>query len=385
MIVIETVLLQILRIAVAVIVFGVIVVIHEGGHFAAAKAVGVQVNESAIGMGPKLFSFGKKETRYTVRLFPVGGFCAMEGEDAAGGGEVKLGKDKSLSDNPRAFNRKKVWQRVLVTVAGAAMNLLLGFILLLVYFGTCTLPSNDGNIYYAGTQISRLEETTPAFQSGLRPGDTVLKIDNKRVFTVMDMQSLLQDSDDAVFTMQVRRKADGVEAVVTLPAVTFHREYSEELGAYQLNYDFYVNPIPQTIGSTITQSFKTECSVAVMVWRSLGNLITGKYGLNELSGPGGTVGIIGETVENAVQQENWQLGLGSVLMLVVLLTVNVGIFNLLPFPALDGGRLLFLAWEGITHKPVPQKYEGLVHGIGFALLLLLVLVVTFSDIFKIVS
>ncbi len=384
MIIIETILLQILRIAAAVVVFGIIVVIHEGGHFAAAKATGVQVNEFAIGMGPKLFSWGKKETRYTLRLFPVGGFCAMEGEDAAGGAEVKM-RESVISDNPRALNRKKVWQRVVITVAGAVMNLLLGFVLLCVYFGVCTLPSSDGNTYYAGTQISRLEETTPAYQSGLRAGDTVLKIDNKRVFTVMDMQSLLQDSDDAVFSMQVRREVDGALTEVTLPAVTFHREYSEELGTYQLNYDFYVNPIKQTLGSTIVQSFKTECSVAVMVWRSLGNLLTGKYGLNELSGPVGTVDIIGDTVAGAVQQEQWQLGLGSVLMLVVLLTVNVGVFNLLPFPALDGGRLLFLAWEGITRKPVPAKYEGVIHGIGFALLLLLIVIVTFSDVWKIIQ
>lgn len=384
MIVIETILFSILRIAAAVVVFGIIVIIHEGGHFAAAKATGVQVNEFAIGMGPKLLSWGKKETRYTLRLFPVGGFCAMEGEDAAGGGEVKLQQTK-ITDNPRAFNRKKVWQRVLITVAGAVMNLVLGFALLCAYFGVCTLPSADGNTYYAGTQISRLEETTPAYQTGLRAGDTVLKIDNKRVFTVMDIQSLLQDSDDAVFTMHVRRNVDGALTEVMLPSVTFHREYSEELGVYQLNYDFYVNPIKQTLGSTIVQSFKTECSVAVMVWRSLGNLLTGKYGLNELSGPVGTVDIIGDTVAGAVQQEQWQLGLGSVLMLVVLLTVNVGIFNLLPFPALDGGRLLFLAWEGITRKPIPAKYEGLVHGIGFALLLLLIIIVTFSDVWKIIQ
>lgn len=380
---IETILLQVLRVAAAVVVFGIIVVIHEWGHFLVAKLTGVQVNEFAIGMGPKLFSFGKKETRYTVRLLPIGGYCAMEGEDAAGGGEVKFSAEAAVADNPRAFNRKKVWQRVLITVAGAAMNLVLGFILLLVYFGVCTLPSPDGKIYYAGTQISRLEETAPSYQSGLRVGDTVLKIDGKRVFTVLDMQSLLQDSDDAVFEMQVRREVDGAQRVVTLPAVTFHREYSEELGAYQLTYDFYVNPIPQTLGSTVVQSLKSECSVAVMVWRSLGNLLTGKYGLNELSGPVGTVDIIGDTVAGAVQQTQWQIGLGSVIMLVVLLTVNVGVFNLLPFPALDGGRLLFLLWEAITRKPVPAKYEGWVHAIGFILLLVLVVIVTFSDVFKI--
>lgn len=376
--IITTALLYIVRLLAAVIVFGLIVVIHEWGHFIVAKLTGVQVNEFAIGMGPKLFGWGKRETRYSVRLLPIGGYCAMEGEDAAGGGEVKLGETPAAADNPRAFYRKKVWQRMLITVAGAAMNLVLGFVLLVAYFGACTLPSNDGKVYYAGTTISWQEEGALSYESGLRAGDTLLTIDGKRVFTVFDIQSLLQDSDDATFLMEVRR--DG--AVVTLPAVTFKREYNEETTGYILQYDFKVNAIPQTIGSTITQAAKTECSVAVMVWRSLGGLLTGKYGLNELSGPVGTVDIIGDTVAGAITAEQWQAGLGSVLMLIVLLTVNVGIFNLLPIPALDGGRLLFLVWEGVTRKPVPQKYEAIVHAVGLVLLVLLIIVVTFSDVIK---
>ncbi len=378
MIVITTVLLYIFRLFAAVIVFGLIVVIHEWGHFIVAKLTGVQVNEFAIGMGPRLFGWGKGETRYSVRLLPIGGYCAMEGEDAAGGGEVKLDNENTVVDNPRAFYRKKVWQRMLITVAGAAMNLLLGFILLLAYFGACTLPSSDGKAYYAGTTVSWQEDGAKSFESGLRVGDTLLAIDGKRVFTVFDIQNLLQDSDDATFEMEVRR--DG--KTITLPAVNFERSYNEESDSYILRYDFKVNAIKQTVGSTITQSAKTECSVAVMVWRSLGGLLTGKYGLNELSGPVGTVDIIGDTVADAIEAEEWQAGLGSVLMLVVLLTVNVGIFNLLPVPALDGGRLLFLIWEGITRKPVPQKYEAIVHAVGLGLLLLLIVVVTFSDVIK---
>lgn len=378
MIIIATVLLYVFRLLAAVIVFGLIVVIHEWGHFIVAKLTGVQVNEFAIGMGPKLFGWGKGETRYSLRLLPIGGYCAMEGEDAAGGGEVKLGKTAVTEDNPRAFYRKKVWQRMLITVAGAVMNIVLGFLLLIVYFSVCTLPSNDGKVYYAGTTISWQEEGAQSFESGLHAGDTLLTIDGKRVFSVFDIQSLLQDSDDATFEMTVRRDGE----TVMLPAVTFKREYNDETDSHILRYDFKVNAIPQTVGSTITQAVKTECSVAVMVWRSLGGLLTGKYGLNELSGPVGTVDIIGDTVANAITQEQWQAGLGSVLMLIVLLTVNVGIFNLLPVPALDGGRLLFLIWEGVTHKPVPQKYEAIVHAVGLVLLVLLIIVVTFSDVTK---
>ena len=376
MIVISAVLTLLLRLVGALIVFGLIVVIHEWGHFIVAKLMDVQVNEFAMGMGPKLFGWGKKETRYSVRLFPIGGYCAMEGEDAAGSGEVSA-ETVQRTDNPRAFNNKKVWRRVLIVVAGAVMNLVLGFILLIVYFGVCTLPSDNGNVYYAGTAISYLPETAVSYQSGLRVGDELLKIDGKRVFSVMDIQSILQSSADGEFAMTVRRGGETVQ----LPSVKFEQQELEN-GGHRLIYDFKVNAIKQTVWSTITQSFKAECSVAVTVWRSLGSLISGEYGLNELSGPIGTVDVIGDVVENAVKQEYWQDGLGSILMLTVLLTVNVGIFNLLPFPALDGGRLLFLAWEGITRKPVPPKYEGIVHAVGMGLLFLLIIIVTFSDVKK---
>ncbi len=385
MIGILTVLVQVGRLLAAAVVFGIIVMIHEGGHFLAAKAMGVQVNEFAIGMGPKLFQFGKGETRYTVRLFPIGGYCAMEGEDAAGGGEISLAAQVQAKDNPRSFLRKPVWRRVVITVAGVVMNLVLGFAVLLVYNGVCTRPSADGQVYYAGTQISELKEDTPSYRSGLRAGDTLLAIDGQRVFSAYDIQFLLQSSDDGVFEMKVRRTTDGKRETVVLPAVEFTREYHEETGRHTLQYDFYVNAIPQTLGSTVVESARTECSVAVTVWRTLKGIFTGRYGLNDLSGPVGTVGAIGDVVENAVQQEYWQDGLGSVLMLVAMLTVNVGIFNLLPVPALDGGRLLFLTWEGITRRPVPPKYEGVVHGIGFILLLLLIVIVTFNDIVRLVT
>ena len=369
------VILSVLRILAALVIFGIIVVIHEWGHFIVAKLCGVQVNEFAIGMGPKLLKWGKKETKYSLRLLPIGGFCAMEGEDAAGGGEVSA--DVTPTDNPRAFYRKKVWQRMLITVAGAAMNLVLGFVLLVVNFAVCTAPSADGNTYYAGTAISWQEEGSTSAASGLQVGDTILKIDGKSVFSVFDIQSLLQESDGDV-SMTVRR--DG--ARTELPSVKFHREYNEASGRYILHYDFKVNAIKSNVWTTVEQSARTECSVAVMVWRSLGGLLTGKYGLNELSGPVGTVDVIGDTVADAVASADWRAGLSSVLMLVILLTVNVGIFNLLPIPALDGGRMLFLIWEGVTRRPVPQKYEAVVHAIGFVLLLILIVIVTFSDVIK---
>ena len=372
------------RLLAAMIVFGIIIVIHEWGHFIVAKLMDVQVNEFSMGMGPKLLQFGKKETKYTLRLFPVGGYCAMEGEDPAGSGEVSSDAAWQAADNPRSYAGKKVWRRTLIVVAGAVMNLVLGFVLLLGYFGICTRPASDGKNYYASTTVSQFVEGATSRESGLREGDTILKIDGKSVFTVMDLSSLLQDSEDAVFEMTVRRSVNGTPQTVTLPSVTFKREELEN-GGYRLIYDFKVTAIEQTVWTTVSQSFKTECSVAVTVWRSLGNILTGRYGLNELSGPIGTVDVIGDVVADAVEQDHWQDGLANVLMLVVLLTVNVGIFNLLPLPALDGGRLLFLVWEGVTRKPVPPKYEGWVHAAGMILLLGLIVIISFSDIFKLLS
>lgn len=370
------------RLLAALLIFGVIVLVHELGHFLAAKAMGVQVNEFAIGFGPKLFGFGKGETKYSVRLLPLGGFCAMEGEDAAGGGEVKTDRPAEASDNPRSFLNKPVWRRVVITVAGVVMNLVLGFVVLLAYNGLCTLPLDDGNVYYASTQIAVLDDEAPSYQSGLRPGDTLLKIDGQRVFSSFDVQFILQSSDDGVFEMVVRREVDGKKQTMTLPAVKFDRTYSEETERHVLTYDFKLLGERQTVWTTVKESARMECSMAVTVWRTLKGMFTGRYGLNDLSGPVGTVDAIGDIVEDAVQQEYWQYGVGNVLMLVSLITINVGVFNLLPLPALDGGRLLFLAWEGVTRRRVPPKYEGLVHAIGLILLLILIAVVTFNDIIK---
>lgn len=373
------------RLLAAVFLFGIIIMVHELGHFLAAKALGVQVNEFAIGFGPKLFQFGKKETKYSLRLLPIGGFCAMEGEDAAGGGEVSLQVKDAAAENPRSFYNKPVWRRVIITVAGVAMNILLGFVLLLVYHGVCTVPEANGETYYTGTRISDLQEDTAPYQSGLRVGDELLSIDDQRVFSWRDIQFLLQSSDDGVFDMEVSRIVNGEETTVELTDVTFRREYVKDAKRHVLYYDFYLEAVPQTLGSTLEQSVRVEGSLAVTVWRTLKGMFTGQFGLNDLSGPVGTVDVIGDVVEGAVQETQWQVGLGNILMLLALLTVNVGLFNLLPLPALDGGRLLFLIWEGITRKRVPPKYEGLVHAIGLGLLLLLILYVTFNDILRIFS
>ena len=377
------------KILAAILIFGVIIFVHELGHFLMAKLMGVKVNEFSLGMRPKLLQFGKKETVYSLRAFPIGGYCAMEGEDAAGGGSVVPPAEENADEpvytapGPRAFCNKKVWRRILIVVAGAVMNLLLGFVLLLGYFAICIRPDASGHVRFSSTIIADLPETEPSYQTGLREGDEIIRINGKSIFTDRDVAMIMQSDEDGIFDMVVRREVDGKKQKVTLPNVTFTLIHDEETGARYLQYGFKVEGIDKTFGSTISQAAKMECSVGLLVWRSLGDIVTGKYGLNDLSGPVGTVDAIGDAVSGVVTEEYWQDGLGVLLMMVALITVNVGIFNLLPLPALDGGRLIFLIIEGVTRHRVPAKYEGWIHAIGLLLLLGLMVLVTFGDIARI--
>ncbi len=382
-------LMTVLKILAALFIFGIIIMVHEWGHFLVAKWMKVRVNEFAIGMGPKLVSWGKGETRYSLRLFPIGGFCAMEGEDdgaptpAAMGGNAD--RDAADTENDAtvtesdsgSFAEKPVWRRILIVVAGATMNLILGFLVLFCTFAFCQTKAANGKAYFNSTTIAELPEDSPAYETGLRVGDTVLRVNGKRIATDMDLSMLMQSDEDGVLSMVVRR--DGEK--VTLPAVKFRLATDEESGTRYLIYDFKVQGIERNAWTTLKQAGKMEYSMTVMVWRSLGDLLSGRYGLNDLSGPVGTVDYIGDAVSQAVTLD----GLRTLLTLVALITINVGVFNLLPLPALDGGRLLFLIIEGVTRKKIPAKYEGIVHFIGLLLLFALMIVVTFSDIRKLIT
>lgn len=382
-------LMTVLKILAALFIFGIIIMVHEWGHFLVAKWMKVRVNEFAIGMGPKLVSWGKGETRYSLRLFPIGGFCAMEGEDDGAPTPAAMGgnADRDVTDTENgatvtesdsgSFAEKPVWRRILIVVAGATMNLILGFLVLFCTFAFCQTKAANGKAYFNSTTIAELPEDSPAYETGLRVGDTVLRVNGKRIATDMDFSMLMQSDEDGVLSMVVRR--DGEK--VTLPAVKFRLATDEESGTRYLIYDFKVQGIERNAWTTLKQAGKMEYSMTVMVWRSLGDLLSGRYGLNDLSGPVGTVDYIGDAVSQAVTLD----GLRTLLTLVALITINVGVFNLLPLPALDGGRLLFLIIEGVTRKKIPAKYEGIVHFIGLLLLFALMIVVTFSDIRKLIT
>jgi len=333
-------------IIVAILVFGVLIFVHELGHYLVARWSGVQVNEFALGMGPVLFKVVRGETQYSLRLVPFGGFCSMEGDDEE-------------SDNPHAFGKAPVVRRILIIVSGAVMNLLLGFAIL-----TFLSAQQD---YFGSTVVHDFHEG--ATSSGqLQERDKILEVNGHRVRTDNDLRYEFMRDRDGVMTMLVERGGERVR----LDNVTFQMRELED-GTQAIVVDFRIQAVEKTIGGVIANSLNWTQSIIKTVWGSLVDLVTGRYGLNQLSGPVGVTTVIGEATS---------MGWEPLLQLVSFITVNLGVFNLLPLPALDGGRLLFLLLEAVRRKPVNPKYEGWVHAVGFMLLIGLMVVVTFNDVAK---
>lgn len=350
--------MSIVSILIAILVFFVIVVLHELGHFAVAKLCGIKVNKFAVGMGPVLLKKQKGETEYSLRALPIGGFCAMEGED-------------DQSEDPRAFMNKPVWKRMLVVLAGPVMNFVLGFFLLLI---TTLLYGNISTMTVADFRYDPETDEciSMSAETGLEIGDTILRIDGMRILTDTDLSYKLQTCDSDTMQVVVRRGGEKV----TLDGVTFRNKLNDT------RLDFYVLGEKLTPLNTIRYSFLDTISTGRLIWSSLTDLIRGRYGFHDLSGPVGIVTTIGEA---ASYGETFKQHLTSVISLASFITVNVGIFNLLPIPALDGARLVFLVIEGIRRKPIPPEREGMVHFIGMALLFALMLAVTCQDLLRLIQ
>lgn len=329
--------------------FLILIIIHEFGHFIAAKLLGVRVNEFAVGFGPKLFGWGKGETKYAVNLVPLGGYCAMEGEDEASGDE-------------RAFCNKAPWRRFLIVVMGAVFNLILGLLLVAL-----TLAPEKK---FTTTTVSSFHESAVSSQHGLKVGDKIVAVDGRKIFSTYDLSYAFSNIEGGEIDITVKR--DGKK--VNLENVKFE---SEEIdGINYLTVDFYVEGKDKTFTSFISHTVDTSVSYCAVVYRSLIDLISGKYGISAMSGPVGVTVAIGTVAKQSLL---------NLLPIMALITINLGLFNLLPLPALDGGRLVFILFEMIFKKPVPQKYEAIVHAVGFALLLLLMLVITFKDIWVLIA
>lgn len=331
-------------ILITILIFAVIIFIHECGHFAAAKLCKVRVNEFALGMGPTLFHFEKGETRYALRLFPIGGFVSMEGEDGGSG-------------DPRAFCNQKVWKRILIVCAGAFMNLVLGFIVVLLM----TIPSDR----LPSMTVAQFYENASTEATGLQAGDEILRVNGRSIWVDSDLIYTLSTDEDGVVDMVVRRDGEKVE----LSDVAFTTQDGT------IVIDFTVQGVPANLPNVLSYSFRKTASIGRLVWIAVGQLITGQSSINELSGPIGTAQAIGQAAS---------AGLSTVMYLFAFITINVGIFNILPVPALDGGRLIFLLFELITRRRIKPEHEAYVHFAGFVLLILLIIFVSYHDIVNLI-
>lgn len=331
-------------ILIAILFFELIILVHEGGHFFAAKMMKVKVNEFSIGMGPKLFQFQKGDTKFTLRLILFGGYCAMEGED-------------SESDDKNSFANKKVIQRVFVVVAGAVMNLILGVLIILGMVCSQEL---------VGTPVVADFDKDAVSNVYLEQNDRILAIDGMRVYTTTDITTGFSRSADGEVEFLIKR--DGKTKTVN---AKFNTQKID--GKNYIDMDFYLYGVEKTVPNVLRETGRQFMSFCRMIFLSLHDLITGKYGLSDMSGPVGTVSVVSGAVK---------MSLTSTFRIMAFLTINIGLFNLFPFPALDGWKLFILLYEGIFKKKLPQKFEWMINAVGLAALLGLMCLVTFSDITK---
>lgn len=326
--------------------FGVLIFIHELGHYTTARIFNVSVTEFSIGMGPKLVSKKSKKTgiAYSVRALPLGGFVSMVGEDEA-------------SDDPNALGNKPVWQRIIIVCAGAAMNLIFGFIIMTVLVATsASLVSNV---------IGLVPEGSVAERGGLEVGDRIIKVDGVSVSTGNELVYEIMWRGTKPIDLVIERNGERI----TLEDFDFAT--AEEDGVVFGDIDFKVVAEEKTVLSVAKHAFCRSKMTVKMVWDSLIGLVTGRVGLQQVSGPVGVT----EALVSAAQQS-----IADFIYLAAVISINLGVMNLLPLPALDGGRLVFLVLEAIRRKPIKQELEGYVHFAGIVVLMALMVVIILKDV-----
>lgn len=335
-----------MTVIIAILVFGFLIFIHELGHYLTARMFKVGINEFALGMGPKILSHTSKKTGivYSLRLLPIGGFVSMVGED-----------EESSDEN--ALNNKPVWQRMIVVAAGAFMNVLVGVLtVLIIVCGTEKLATN---------KIAQFDEKSALPQYGLMVDDEIIKVGNRRVYTGRDLSETIMFDGTKPIDITVRRDGE----TVVLKDVVFGQ--MTESGMVFGLIDFKVYPEGRSFTNIVKHTVFYAKSTVSIIWKSLVYLVTGRVGVEQMSGPIGVTSAIGTAAKSG-----WK----SLLDMCALLALNLGIFNMLPFPALDGGRFAFMLYELIFRKPVKREIEGYIHFAGLCLLMLLMVVVGFNDI-----
>ena len=316
-------------IVIAIIAFGVLIGIHEFGHFIAAKSLGVKVNEFSIGMGPAIFKRQKGETLYALRILPIGGYCAMEGEDEE-------------TDDPRCFSRQRGWKKIIILAAGSFMK----------------------------------------GENALQVGDEIYSVDGHRIYFTGNFSLYLSRNSSQVYDIVVIRDGERVE----LNDFAM-KPYEQADGSTAYGLSFSV--VEANLGNTLKYSWYTTIDFVRQVWLALSDLVGGLVGLDDMAGVVGIVDMINDVGSETAQNEGVGIALMDIGYLVAFIAVNLAVMNMLPIPALDGGRVLFVLLNGLIHlitrKRIPARYEGYVHTAGFVLLLGLMVVVMYNDISRIIS
>ena len=343
----------------AILLFSFLIFIHEFGHFIAAKLSGVQVNEFSMFMGPAIFKKQRGETLYAIRLIPIGGYCAMEGEETD-------------TDNPRSFQKAAWWKRLVILVAGAAMNFIVGVLIMVIVF----LPAQR----FATPVINSFESwSTVQGVDGLQVGDRFLEVDGEKIYNQGNVSMMLSLHPGDIHDLVVERAG---EKVVLDDFEMLRHEVVNEDGTKSLLYGFSFSIEEASFGDKLQYAWNASLDTVRTVRLSLQMLLSGQAGLKDMSGPVGIVQIMSDTAESS---ESALDAFMSMLYFGGFIAINLAVMNLLPIPALDGGRvvglLLTTAAEKITGKKIDPKYEGYLHGAGMILLLALMAIIMFKDIF----
>lgn len=345
-------------VVIAILCFGILILAHEFGHFITAKLSGVKVNEFSLFMGPAIWKKQKGETLYALRCIPIGGYCAMEGENGD-------------SDDDRAFSKAKVWQRAVILVAGAAMNFILGFLMLLLFV----------SIYFPGTlpksTVMEIEPGRP-FAGQLQVGDELHEINGRKVLVRGYETYLLDRNPEGIHDLVVIRNGEKVR----LDDVVMKRDLVTEDGS--LLYGFSIGGTEEkTLPNVLSYTWRESLNVGRLVWMSLGDLISGRESIKNVSS---IVAVVDMVAETGAQSETVGLGLLNVLFFFAVISINLGVMNLLPIPALDGGRVVTLlvttTAEKILGRKIDPKYEGYLNGFFLILLIALMILITFKDVWN---
>ena len=343
-----------LYILIAILILGVLIIVHELGHYTVGKLLKFRITDFGIGFGPKLFSWGKKETKYSIRALPLGGFVAFAGED------------EDAPDDPRAMNNMPWYKRLLVLFAGAGFNII--FALLTCFIVICMMGKQ-----LPAPVISSVAEDAPVQQQALQRGDIVTAVDGVDVGSYNEFKAQLDKhvaAEQTSVTLTVSRDGQSVQ----VPAVLY--ESTDEAGnkVFKLGVTITYNTVPIPVGEAAKETFSTSWELTKEMFRFLGRLFTGNASIQDVSGPISTIGIMSDQISIGVDSAGAQGAFLMILQLCWIIGMNLAIFNLLPIPALDGGRMVFVIIEAIRRKPINRELEAKIHAIGFMLLIGLVIV-----------